>query len=781
MALILQRRARRRAAAWKGADAVLPSAAREQRGALAGIIMMTSSPTRRPSPFLLGTLLFLMPLFHVAGLGDPFALPRSALLHAGALALLAEAALGALRSENAPRLSRVGAVVGILFLIASGLAAGLSVNRGLALRGLADLAALVVVAWGAFRLASEPAKVATLFRATLAAAALVAAGLWLQVLLPGFHLALGPLSLLPPSPAGSTLGDPGLAAQWLVLSLPIGVAAVSLASGAMQMIAGAALGLVAGTLVIAGRPEGWFAAAGVVVAMVATRAMQAVSYAGGWSELTPRRGGSGLWVAAVAALVAILVVISPHVPYIGSESVPLPKVGLLAPTTGDPSVDRSAAVKGTLAMIGLHPFGVGPSFWRHAFLEVAWTRVQPSPFNLNHQAIHAGNSFLELVAETGLPGGVLFAALLILAMLGAARAAFTAPGSPENRSRRVAAKAAIDALLAVVMVGMLGSCLQEIAPALVAFVAIGIGMASANATAVASPAWRRATAVIVLLLTCGLAASDAVALSGRFRVARATFAAQALAGAGDQAAALAALSGPDVARSPEHIPHALLGSVSLRSGRGEEAAAHFGDVIDRSPWFIAAFLGRAAAWEGLGRYDRAEEDLRRALSVWPGSPGVTLALGRLSARRGRLEQALATLHQAADLDPTQAEPWVAIGEIQLRQGRADLAAEAFQTAAEKDPSFPRVNILIGDALEKKGYPEIAVGFFQKAASVDSTGVEPRLRLANALHATGKRCQALDSLKAARELETDPGRRDALADIIDRVESDCRAEKARAQN
>ncbi len=52
-------------------------------------------------------------------------------------------------------------------------------------------------------------------------------------------------------------------------------------------------------------------------------------------------------------------------------------------------------------------------------------------------------------------------------------------------------------------------------------------------------------------------------------------------------------------------------------------------------------------------------------------------------------------------------------------------------------------------------------------------MEPRLRLANMFHATGKDCEAKESLMAARDLETDPGRRAAILALIDTVDAGCR--------
>jgi len=56
---------------------------------------------------------------------------------------------------------------------------------------------------------------------------------------------------------------------------------------------------------------------------------------------------------------------------------------------------------------------------------------------------------------------------------------------------------------------------------------------------------------------------------------------------------------------------------------------------------------------------------------------------------------------------------------------------------------------------------------------------PRLRIANTHHALGNYCEALESLQAARDLETDPARRGVILDLIAKVEPDCkRARSAR---
>jgi tetratricopeptide (TPR) repeat protein len=752
---------------------VLPSAGFEVTDPAAGILMNTPTTPRFPL-FVLSVLLFFVPLVHAGDLSDPFALPKSTLLLAGATALLADAALRALRGDTAARPARLPALLAGLFLLAAGAAAALSPNRGLACRGLADLAALAVIAWGASGVARDPARAAWLFRSALASAALVAAGTLAQVFVPGYHLALAGLSLLPPSPAGATLGDPGLAAQLLVVGLPFGIAAVAAARGTRRLAAGAALGLVAAALVFIGRPEGWLAAILVAAVALLTRVARAFRTGGGWSDLTPSPGGSAVRTAVMVVLVVFLVTALGRLPLLPAPAAPLARVGLLAPTTGDPSADRAAATRGSAALLGLHPLGVGPGFWRHAFMEVAWTRVPASPFTLNHQAIHAGNSLLELAAETGIAGGLLFVALFIAALVATARMAFA-----RDPDRGDIAKAALDTLLAAAIVAMLGSVFQEGAPALITFVAIGLACPARPSPG--GGARRRAAGVVGLVAVLALAMAAAGMLAARYQAARWTFIGQALLTAGDAGATMRALDRPVAAASPEHLPHAILGNAAQRAGLHDRAAAHFGAVLERSPWFIAAFLGRAAAWTDLGRYDKADADLHAALAVWPDNPGTMLALGRLSARRGRFDQALTELRRATELDPSQADPWIAIGEVKSRLERQDEAIEAFRMAAERNPRHPRVNILIGNAFEKKGLLEMAVGFLQKATSIDPTGIEPRIRLANVFNALGRACEARDALAAARELESDQVRRDTLDGLIDRLDLQCRDERAGARH
>jgi tetratricopeptide (TPR) repeat protein len=739
---------------------------------------MTNSRPNLPAIGVLVTLAFALPLLHSSVLADPLEFPKKAAAMAGALAVLLAAALARRQGPNPAPMPRSVLAAGGAMLLCAALATTLSANASLSLRGLARDAALVVIGWAASRCARDLRVAARIMNAVLASATLVAAGTLIQTAIPGFSLSLGGVSILPPVPAGATLGDPGLAVQFLILAVPLGLGAATLAAGPIRLLCGAGLGVVVSAVIFCGRPEGWIAGGLVAACILATRLVRAART--GWGELVPDLAGSACRAAIVGAVVVLLVIAASRIPGLsatGQTVTPLTHVGLLAPTSGEPAADRAAAIHGTVALLTLHPLGVGPGYWRHAFLEVAWTRVPQSPFNLEHQPVHAGNGLLELTAEFGIVGGLLFAALVILLALAAARTAMSEPGA-----RGDLALAALNVLLAAMIVGCLGSPLQETTPALLFWLAAGMCVAASGAEKPGEErgerdrgtGWLpRGAGWMVVALWAAAAVGCAIWLRDIRSAERHTLVGQSLLQAGDIRGAIRALSSRAARRSPDHLPHALLGNALMRAGQYDQAATAFGDTLARSPWFLSAYLGRATAWVELGRYDRADEDLRAALTIWPDNPGTLMRQGQLDARRGRLDQAIADYRRAADRNPTEADPWYALGEIYARRGDYDQAIDAFRRCAEKNPRHPRANIGLGEAFEKKGLYEMAVRFYQRAAGADEKAVEPRLRMANAYHALGQDCEAKDSLEAARDLENDAQRRSVIIGLIDQVDAGCR--------
>ena len=428
----------------------------------------------RFAAWVLAGVSFVVPLLYCSRLAEPFALPKRVAILAAAIAL---GVLATLRPSvrDGGRVSAPALWPAALFLAAAAIACCRAANLGLALWGLLDLATGVLVLAGMTRLVRDVADVRLVLRSYLVAAALAGLASLLQIFLSGTQgswLA----AVLPPNRGGSTLGDPALAAQCLILSLPIGVGAAALSSGRWRLACGGLLGVVAAALLFIGRPEGWIGAFGALAVIALARIAQAAGHGRRWSDLVPELSGDGLRAFLVGGLVFLVIVALSRFAalYPGGRPVtPLAGVSLLSPSTGDPGADRTAAIAGSLSLLRRHPLGVGPGCWRHAFLEVAWQNPGASPFTLSHQAVHPGNSFLEMAAETGLLGGSIFLLLVLLVLAQSFLATWRAVPPWD-----AAGSAALGAIGAVVIMSFFGAPLHEPAPSLVLWIAAGVAQAS---------------------------------------------------------------------------------------------------------------------------------------------------------------------------------------------------------------------------------------------------------------------------------------------------------------
>ena len=733
---------------------------------------------------VLAATLFVVPLAYCSNLADPFAFAKRTLMMVAALALWGLALVPTV--EVRPRLVSPARTLALLLLVFAAVACCVAVNRGLALWGLLDLVVGVGLFLATARFARDPRHVSLLLRATLVAAALVALGSLLQVFIPA--ASGGPIALfLPPNRGGSTLGDPGLVVQFLVLALPMGVGAAALSADAWRQACGGLLGLVAAALVFIGRPEGWMAGLAALILVVLARVVQVAGHGGRWSDLAPDPGGASLRALLIAGIVisAAVSVSRLTLLYPTHKPVePLAGTALLTPTTGNPAADRASAIPGTLALIKRHPLGVGPANFRHAFLEVAWTEVPGSPFSLSHQAVHAGNAFLEMTAEAGVPGGLVlvFLVLVVLIQVLLVTARAVAPWDGVG----AAACAAVGTMAAV---ALLGAPFQEPVPALLFWVTAGIVQtALLRAESVpgifrvlvpreraASPGFIRGRSGVYAGAALWLAVTVALgfAVFDRARSSRLTLIGQGAFYAGRYEAALQALGQPPARRSPDHLPHVLAAGSYLRLGLYDAAAREFSETLRRSPHFIAAFLGRAAAMQSQGYWDLADADYRAALKIWPNNADVNLALADLDTTRGRLDDALDDYRRVMQINPNLADTYFKMGEIFMRRNQLDEAIEAYQVCGMKNPKYPHMHLRLGDAFFQKGLQEMSLNYYQAAANDDDKDVQARLRIANAFHVLGRSCEAKESLEAARDLETDTTHRDTILDLIKKVEPDCK--------
>ncbi len=200
-----------------------------------------------------------------------------------------------------------------------------------------------------------------------------------------------------------------------------------------------------------------------------------------------------------------------------------------------------------------------------------------------------------------------------------------------------------------------------------------------------------------------------------------------------------------------------------------------------------------------GRWDEAEAELRKALSLNPDQPEWHFNLGLTLEAAGRDDEAMNSYEHAAELMPGEAEPLLAAGMAANRLGRHDRSLANLSTVLTIDPYCEPAYVNKMDSLVQLGrHEEVEVTFYlaqqtlddpsanclaimaeslwhqqdyarcawclREALRIDPSMPRLRARLGSVLAATGKPQRALQMF--LRELRDDPGNIDTLLDFGD---------------
>lgn len=172
----------------------------------------------------------------------------------------------------------------------------------------------------------------------------------------------------------------------------------------------------------------------------------------------------------------------------------------------------------------------------------------------------------------------------------------------------------------------------------------------------------------------------------------------------------------------------------------------------------AALIGRhAAAWND---WPRAAESYSHAASVLMGDARLHEKAGNALYRAGWHDEALPYLLAAVDLDPSRPVALQDLALTEARLGRTDASNELMRDAVRRGMR-PRVFLsLLGDEAGRRGEHELAIESFTLALRAGQPDIPARLRLGEALLASGR----VD--EARRELSTAVRRRPSSAEAHD---------------
>ncbi len=140
------------------------------------------------------------------------------------------------------------------------------------------------------------------------------------------------------------------------------------------------------------------------------------------------------------------------------------------------------------------------------------------------------------------------------------------------------------------------------------------------------------------------------------------------------------------------------------------------DADDIRYWPV--YYSRGISLERSGQWQRAENDLLKALELEPDQPHVLNYLGYSWVEKGiNLPQARRMIEKAVELRPNDGYIVDSLGWVLFQLGEHDDAVVQLERAAELRPGDATINDHLGDALAKVGRIEEARYHWQRALSV----------------------------------------------------------------
>ena len=172
--------------------------------------------------------------------------------------------------------------------------------------------------------------------------------------------------------------------------------------------------------------------------------------------------------------------------------------------------------------------------------------------------------------------------------------------------------------------------------------------------------------------------------------------------------------------SPAHVAtiENNLGLVLTRSGKPDEAAAHFAAAERLNPGFAEAQSNYANALAMQGKFDEAIAHYHAALAIQPQSIETLIGLGGALVREGRPEDAAVQYREALRLDPRIAQAHNGLGSALTLEHSDDEAMSEFTRALELKPDLPSAHLNIAIVLLRKGDTAGARRHLETALTID---------------------------------------------------------------
>ncbi len=163
-----------------------------------------------------------------------------------------------------------------------------------------------------------------------------------------------------------------------------------------------------------------------------------------------------------------------------------------------------------------------------------------------------------------------------------------------------------------------------------------------------------------------------------------------------------------------HNIHNNLGIAYDKIGRYDQAIEELQCALDLNPGYIEAHNNLAIAYEHTGRTEEAIAELGNALRLNPPYVEAHCNLGNIYAGQGMFEEGIEELKEALRIKPGYAPAHNALGNIFAEQGKEQKAIEEFREAIRIDPGYAPAHNNLGNAYAGQGKYDEALREFEEA-------------------------------------------------------------------
>lgn len=175
------------------------------------------------------------------------------------------------------------------------------------------------------------------------------------------------------------------------------------------------------------------------------------------------------------------------------------------------------------------------------------------------------------------------------------------------------------------------------------------------------------------------------------------------------------------------------------------------NAIRENPNDGQAYYDRALYWQNRKQFDKAEQDLRKALAADSTVSEFHRALGNIQYLKGEVAKGQESFNRAVELDPENTEALVGLAEINLMLRKYQKSLNLVNRALEVDERIHKGYFLKGFVYKETGDTTRAISSFQTAVEVNPDFYDGYIML-GMMHQRKGDSLALEYYKTASELK-----------------------------